>query len=234
VTSDPLTAVGALGGFFALPRRTTQTLSLRMIVDDDAALDTLIASAAAALRWSGDGPAGRRVAASTALFGLSARIASPLLACTAVHRMVPTLPLDTLYLRPGSLELARGRVEVTELGPDDDVAEALRHALIVSICAALVDAFAAAGRVAAHLLWGNVASSLVSAARLLERRSGTRALPIVRRALAGGPTAGSLRWSSPSGRPTATRTSCCLYYLAAPGQLCGDCVLRRPSSAASR
>lgn len=83
-----------------------------------------------------------------------------------------------------------------------------------------------------HTLRGNAASALVGAVRVLTgRRPDTeaRATALATAVLAGEPLASSGDFIVEEGLGFAfLRNSCCLYYRAPGGSLCGDCVLRHP------
>jgi ferric iron reductase protein FhuF len=86
--------------------------------------------------------------------------------------------------------------------------------------------------VSEQVLWGNAASSVASGKRLVvaERpAAATRAAEVAAGLLATGPLAGRgelLAPQEPDRVWSFRRHSCCLYYRARDGGLCGDCVLQ--------
>jgi ferric iron reductase protein FhuF len=122
-------------------------------------------------------------------------------------------------------------------GPPDRLRELWCQQVIDDHLCSLVDSVRAVVPVAARLLWGNVASSLVGALRAL---ADTGAVPVERchaeglRLLDHGPLRGSGRLGLHSGRLGFVRTSCCLYYRLDGGGLCADCCLVPGRGANSR
>lgn len=175
-----------------------------------------------------------RVAASVAHLGLTARVVSPYLALAVLHGRAPSaLRLADLRWQPSlgnpyplSLPGAgrRSAEACRELPP---LADALARGLCEGPVRELVDA-CAAFRVSPHVLWGNVASAVHGAARMIgaaRPEDAIRARGLAELLL----DSGALRGS---GARTAAgdfrRRSCCLIYRAAPehsGALCGDCAL---------
>ena len=93
----------------------------------------------------------------------------------------------------------------------------------------------------AHVLWGNVASSLSGAGRVLDParpRSRPALLGLLGGLLAREPLAGTgrllrLEQDRPDTEWGFRRRSCCLYYRIPGGGTCGDCVLTGQSSRTS-
>ncbi|GGT13102.1 hypothetical protein GCM10014713_01990 [Streptomyces purpureus] len=223
-----LAETGSVGGFFAL--RTEQPeggahLPLAEVYAQrpPAALGARVDRVAARL-----GAAERRVGASVAQLGLTARLWSVCLGSAALHGSFPDITPDTLHwdgrhtspddlwwsgsaARPGTADELRAAVRDGHLAP---LAEALRRD----------------GAVSARLLWGNVGSALAGAVRELARWSqaqgrpevARRAADLARELFAHPDLAGTVRG------PALRRTSCCLYYRCPGGSLCGDCVFDRP------
>ncbi|MFF5449496.1 (2Fe-2S)-binding protein [Streptomyces sp. NPDC012888] len=171
------------------------------------------------------GGADDRVAASTLQFGLAARMWSLGLGALALTGRVPELDPGRVWWRlpegrsvelwlpdPGSRP--GGELGGTVLAHLDGLQETLRRRY----------------RVSAHTLRGNSASGLAGALReLLNRMPGAEpvAVPAVAALLGSGPLAGTGTFVHELGLGVAfVRRSCCLYYRAPGGGLCGDCVLR--------
>ncbi|MGV9249901.1 (2Fe-2S)-binding protein [Streptomyces sp. NPDC003697] len=237
---DPdLAALAPLGGFFVLrtgraPHRPLPTLAraygsphedagTRGGEGPDAHDDPLafrVRKVAGALRT-----AEPRVAASVAHQGLAARLWSAALGCAALYGRVPDLDAGLLGWDPdGSAPDDLWLAEVRPLPAD---AETLARVVLDGHLAPLAAAVCARHRIAPALLWGNAASALAAAARLLERwalgsghaGAGAHARDLSARLLAhprlaatGTLTRGGFR-----------RRSCCLYYRVPGGGVCGDC-----------
>lgn len=172
-----------------------------------------------------------RVAASTVHLGMAARLASPALGAVALG-----CPLD---LRPGGLwwqQASGGPVPLSVPAPDpgassDGADPAPGEWLGVLLGEVLAPATAAIARlvpVSGRVLWGNVASAVNAAARQLAGQRPELAAGAWQAAagLFASPLLDTER--QPPG-PAFRRSSCCLFYRAAPGgraDVCGDCVLR--------
>ncbi|MGW4893560.1 (2Fe-2S)-binding protein [Kitasatospora sp. NPDC004240] len=184
------------------------------------------------------GTAEPRVAASILQLGLAARFWSVGLGAAMLLGAVPDLDPD------------RARVRVPDQGPIDlwlphpwtphpapgpaELAEELHRTVVLGQLTPLAAAVRSAAPVAERLLWGNAASALVGALRVLHDHaaaSGPEAVRTARdlaeRLLEREPLTGTLR-AGAAGRGVR-RTSCCLYYRIGPGAgVCGDCCFDRP------
>ncbi|MFE0701650.1 (2Fe-2S)-binding protein [Streptomyces sp. NPDC058872] len=215
---------GGPGGFFALRVTAPETggahRSLaRLYAGEDGPLTARVDRVAARL-----GAAERRVGASVAHLGLAARLWSVTLGPAALYGRFPALDPDELFwdgslVAPDDLWWAGS---ATRPATVDELRAAVQQAHLVPLHAALHRG----GRIAPRLLWGNAGSALVGALRELTRWARSRGRPeVAERAavLASGlldhsDLAGTVRG------PGLRRTSCCLYYRAPGGGLCGDCV----------
>ncbi|WP_203549574.1 (2Fe-2S)-binding protein [Actinospica acidiphila] len=232
VDLDPrLTALRALGGFFALRAgedadRHLPTLAqaygpVRRDVHRADPLTVRVRRVAAALRTQE-----ARVAASVAYQGLAARLWSVALGCAALHGAVPDLAPDTLRWDPeGS---APDDLHLPEVRPLPGDAATLAAVVLHGHLEPLSAALRARHRVAPALLRGNAASALAAAAREITRHArpeaAARAARLSRELLAHPGLSGA-------GGLTATgfrRRSCCLYYRVPGGGVCGDCCFVRP------
>ncbi|TCK21018.1 (2Fe-2S)-binding protein [Pseudonocardia endophytica] len=232
-----LADVALLGPFFELATPGTDDrddwVPFARLHTDPGPLGERIARVAAALG------AGERVAASIAFQGLVARLVAAPLAAVVLHGVLPAT--DDLSRRPGADDpWAPGLPEVTGVRTPDPVrdpdgaAALLSDGLVDGLVAPLVDAVRSLVPVSAHVLWGNVASSLSGAGRVLDpARPGAR--PALLGVLAGlmdrAPLAGTgrllrLEEDRPDTEWGFRRRSCCLYYRVPGGGLCGDCVLQ--------
>jgi ferric iron reductase protein FhuF len=184
------------------------------------------------------GTAERRVAASMAVLGYSARLLAP--AAAALLR-------DGLLLRVRPAEVwwryspetgfrlclpdpsgCRLRAD----GPPDRLADAWRREVVDGHLQPLVVSVRQAAPVAAGLLWGNVASSLAGALRMLALTGTVPPLAADatgRALLARTPLRGTGELVLRGDQLFFVRRSCCLYYRLPNAGLCGDCVLLDPA-----
>ncbi|MDQ1676028.1 MAG: hypothetical protein QOC93_1172 [Actinomycetota bacterium] len=154
----------------------------------------------------------RRVAASIFFQGWAARLWSVALGVLLHSGRVPVLTTlrwrdegGTVYLGVDTPELAAGDLAGVVIGQHlEPLAAAVRRG----------------GPVADRVLWGNAASALRGAARVLDGAAPGPASAAADRVLAAGPLRGELD-------ADGWRRSCCLYYRVPRGGVCGDCVLAR-------
>jgi ferric iron reductase protein FhuF len=168
----------------------------------------------------------QRVAASLAFQGFAAQLVSAPYAAAVLHREVPEVTPDSV----GWSRSANGGwalcTNATALVDDDAL-----PTLLAGLLAPLVAAFRGQVHVAERLLWGNAASTVAAAKRLLVmQRSAVagRAAGVAEAVLGHGPFAGAGELLSPRDPDlvwTFRRRSCCLYYRVPGGGLCDDCVL---------
>jgi iron complex transport system ATP-binding protein len=151
-----------------------------------------------------------RVAASIFFQGWAARLWSVGLAVLVHTGRLPVL--DTLRWRDvgGTIHLG---VDCPQLGPGS--AERLGDLVVGQHLEPLAAAVRGAAPLSGQVLWGNAASALRGAARVLDSGPATALADEV---LARDRLRGTL---DAAGR----RRSCCLYYRVPGGGLCGDCVL---------
>lgn len=165
-----------------------------------------------------------RVAASTAQFGIAARLWSIGLGCAALAGRVPDLAADRVWWRlPGAGSLELWLPEPGEL-PAGELGENVLGNL-AQLDAAVRERFGVSPKV----LRGNTASGLVGALRVLvDRIPGAAAAELAAALLADdGALAGTGTFVHEEGLGVAfVRRSCCLYYRVPGGGFCGDCVLR--------
>jgi hypothetical protein len=235
----------ALGSFFAVsthspghppdpPWRPLSELTGASVV-----LRDRVDGVRAALAARGNRPVGQiepRVAASAVHLGMAARLTAPALGAAVLGR-----PLD---LRPGGLwwqDTAGGPVPLSVPATDAAAGEPagwdaqLLDELLAPVTAAVAGLVPTSPRV----LWGNVASAVNTAARLVAGQRPDLAGAAWRAAgrLFASPWLRTER--TPPG-PAFRRSSCCLFYRlepSGPAALCGDCVLAgglRPAPARSR
>ena len=147
-----------------------------------------------------------RVAESTLVLGLAARLWSVALGSVALTGVLPDLAHFAFTDDRGSVRLGLVHPRGWRTTDPRDVYEVVVTRTLSPIIASMT--------LAPRLLWGNVASALAGAARVLD--------------LPGDGLAGALLDLPPlqgeldlSGR----RATCCLFYRVPGAGLCGDCVL---------
>lgn len=197
------------------------------------------------------GAVDERVAVSVAQLGVCARLVAPALALAVVTGRSPALRLDRVFwqdLLGGPFPLAvdgppaLGDAAGTEETASARLARGLADGVLVAVVAPFVAAVEREHPVSSKILWGNVASGLAGAAKMIglaEPAAAGRAWGVVAAMCAQeGPLRGAGGLVAP-GR--FRRRSCCLIYrlaerpgdrAAPPGALCEDCVLhlRRPAA----
>nr|WP_239028340.1 (2Fe-2S)-binding protein [Pseudonocardia acidicola] len=149
--------------------------------------------------------------------------------------MLPAVTAGALHWRvsvtgPWPLWLADPRGEVL---PDDlgEAADRLTALLVTEHLGPLVAAVRAQVPISERLLWGNAASSVAAAKRLIgssRPAAAERAAQVAAGVLARGPFAGAGERRPAVGADvgwTFQRRSCCLYYKVPGGGTCADCVL---------
>lgn len=179
-----------------------------------------------------------RVGASIAFQGLVARLVAAPLAAVVLHAVLPD-PSGTSRRPDGDDPWAPGLPDVTGTPTPDPAldpagaAALLSGALLDGLVAPLVDTVRSIVPVSAHVLWGNVASSLSGAGRVLDpaRPAARPALLgvldalLARRPLDGTGRLLRLEEDRPDTEWAFRRRSCCLYYRIPGGGTCADCVL---------
>ncbi|WP_156722003.1 (2Fe-2S)-binding protein [Streptomyces apocyni] len=176
-----------------------------------------------------------RIAVSVAQLGLAARLWSVALGAAALHDQVPDLDPVRLRWDPDASSPDDLWLDAVRALPVDRLKAVVLDAHLASLGAALRREY----RVSERLLWGNAGSALAGAARELHRWARREGRPDVgARALA----LATELLSTPELQGTGTlrgtafrRRSCCLYYRAPGGGLCGDCCFdQRPGRRADR
>jgi len=240
--------LAALGPFFAAGTHrpdvapTAPWRPMSELAEDPAILTDRVHAARALLAAGGGQDVEAvelRVAASVIHLGLVARVVSPLLALAVLQGRTSPIALHDLRWQPTSgstfpLSIAdtvlvdRPEAEVsTPHTTPEDLAHALAVGPIEHVVTELCDAFRPFG-VSPRVLWGNVASALNGACRILATARPDHAprIRVVLNALLREPFLADTWQTSFDDR--FQRRSCCLIYRAAPdraGPLCGDCVL---------
>lgn len=166
-----------------------------------------------------------RVAASLAFQGFAAQLVSAPYAAAVLHGAVPEVAPSLLWWSRAADGGWVLRTDATLLVPADRLAGQL-DGLLTPLIAAVREQVPVSER----LLWGNAASTVAAAKRLLVMRrpaAAGRAAEVAEAVLGHGPFAGAgelLPPRDPDVVWTFRRRSCCLYYRAPGGGLCDDCV----------
>jgi len=162
-----------------------------------------------------------RVAASILVQGHAARLWSLSLGTWFHAGLVPDLHPGSLLWRDedGSVRLHLERAQGWAGGHLEDV---LAATVIGAHLAPMITAVHRLGPLSDRLLWGNAASALLGAARVIDGAPTGPARAVTDRLLSRGPLEGSIEQGSDGGH---RRRSCCLFYRVPGGGLCGDCAL---------
>ncbi|WP_224390548.1 (2Fe-2S)-binding protein [Pseudonocardia sp. ICBG1293] len=230
---DVLAGLAAVGPFFELLDATAERAAGRTVrsfadvLAPDALLDRVERTRAA---LGAPPPLGRRIAASIAVQGLAAKLLSAPVAALALHRVLVDLRPSTLWWSATPLGdvVALDPPRVTPCaGPGPDALAPLVDRVLAPLVETAGERFGVSGRV----LWGNVASSVAGAKRVLDiqRPDAADAVAVVAADLLGHPRlagTGERRTPvAPDHAWTFRRHSCCLYYRVPGGSTCADCVL---------
>jgi FhuF 2Fe-2S C-terminal domain len=211
----------AVGPYFATTSYAYDAgwLPLTALLDGSGRLAERVESTRQALCAIAGSDVEPRVAASTAHLGLAARLLSPPLAAAVLDGVVPQWTPETLWWQPvlgGPMPLAStGHGGITTMS-----AEGFHDGVVATVLSPLTHAVASTYDVSLQVLWGNVASALVAATKLIRvARPDAPVEPLSAELLTTVPLAGTMD-------DLGVRRSCCLYYRVPGGGYCGDCVLR--------
>jgi FhuF-like iron-sulfur protein len=213
-----LADVALIGPFFALGT-DPPTPGERPLADPEPVRDR-IAHVGGALGCE------ERVAASLAFQGFAARLVSAPYAAAVLHRAAPALSPATVFWRRAEDGGWAPRTDASALVAAERLPE-----LLDGLLTPLVTAVLGQVPVSERLLWGNAASTVAAAKRLLVMQrpaTAERAAAMAEAVLAHGSFAGTGELLAPRDPDlvwTFRRHSCCLYYRVAGGGLCDDCVL---------
>jgi len=219
LSAGTLGRVAELGPYFAVstgPVAEPGWRPVRALYTDQAVLAGLVGRVRARLDV-GDG----RVAASIMVQGHAARLWSLSLGTWFHAGLVPDLHPDVLWWRDedGSVRLHLERAQGWPGGHPEDV---LAGTVLGEHLVPMITAVHRLGPLSDRLLWGNAASALLGAARVIDGAPTGPAQAVADRLLGHGPLQGSIEQGSDGGH---RRRSCCLFYRVPGGGLCGDCAL---------
>jgi hypothetical protein len=168
-----------------------------------------------------------RVAASVAHLGLTARILSPLLALTITTGVVPAVTLDQLYWQDelgGAFPLSIS-APIAPATPRTPRTPGLAAVFSEQVLDGPITAIVRGTRPVSNLImWGNVASAVVSAGTLIttQRPDSAGNIANLTEALFQQPP---LHETGTLGPPFRRRSCCLIYRIASPTPtaICGDC-----------
>jgi len=211
--------VAELGPYFAVstgPVVEPGWRPVRALYTDQAVLAGLVGRVRVRL-----GVGDSRVAASILVQGHAARLWSLSLGTWFHAGLVPDLHPGSLLWRDedGSVRLHLERAQGWAGGHLEDV---LAATVIGEHLAPMITAVHRLGPLSDRLLWGNVASALLGAARVIDGAPTGPVRAVADRLLGRGPLEGSIEQGSDGGH---RRRSCCLFYRVPGAGLCGDCAL---------
>jgi iron complex transport system ATP-binding protein len=165
----------------------------------------------------------RRVAASIFFLGFAARLWSVGIGAVVGHRLLPELAAEQLLFREIGGQIALHIARPTGW-QGDDLESMLVDAVLDAHLTPLSTALYELGPVSRELLRGNTVSALLGAAREYDRHrrapSPGPGWQLARRLCADERLSGTVSFNGTDYR----RSSCCLYYRAPGGGVCGDCV----------
>jgi iron complex transport system ATP-binding protein len=213
-----LTELARIGGYFAVGIGSVDDgwCPVQQLYTDTALLDGIISRVQARMDATE-----QRVAASTFFLGFAARLWSIGLAALAGHRLLLDLNPEHLLFREadGQVQL---HIEHPAARQGDNLEQLLANMVLAEHLTPLTAALRRLGPISDNLLRGNAASALLGAARIFDRdTTAGSGFQLARRLCSDERLAAAIRFNDSGYR----RTSCCLYYRAPRGALCGDCVL---------
>jgi iron complex transport system ATP-binding protein len=220
ITAAVLAKTSEINGYFAVGTGPVDSgwQSVHQLYTDPGLLDGIVDRVQTRM-----GAAERRVAASTFFLGFAARLWSIGVGAVVGHRLLPELAAEELLFREvdGQTEL---HIERPVGWQGDDLEPLLADMILDAHLAPLTEALRRLAPISRELLRGNAASALLGAARVYDNHRATGSpgpgWELARRLFADERLNGTVRFSKTNYR----RTSCCLYYRAPAGGLCGDCV----------
>lgn len=163
----------------------------------------------------------QRVATSTFFLGFAARLWSIGLGALAGHRLLVDLVAEDLLFREADGQM-RLHIEHPVARRGDELERRLADMVLGDHLALLAAALRRLEPISEQVLRGNAASALLGAARVFDSDAAMgQGWQLARSLCVDERLSDTIRFSGAGYR----RTSCCLYYRAPRGGLCGDCVL---------
>ncbi|MGB6208107.1 (2Fe-2S)-binding protein [Mycobacterium sp.] len=213
-----LAELSAIGPYFAVGIGPVDDgwRPVQQLYTDAALLDGIISRVQARIDT-----AEQRVAASTFFLGFAARLWSIGLGAVAGHGLLLDLNAERLLFREADGQI-RLHIQHPAAWQGDNLEQLLADIVLAEHLTPLTAALRRLGPISGLLLRGNAASALLGAALVFDRSA--KAGPgwqLARRLCSDERLSGAVLFDGDSYR----RTSCCLYYRAPRGGLCGDCVL---------
>nr|WP_206036579.1 ATP-binding cassette domain-containing protein [Rhodococcus sp. BL-253-APC-6A1W] len=167
-----------------------------------------------------------RVAASTLHLGYAARLWSLTLGGIVRTGILPDI--ECLLWRDVDGRIDLHLPEAVGWACDDlnELVEVAQETVLGRHLEPMIAAIRAAEPMSDRLLWGNAASALIGAARVLDGEAGTVAVKLAETILLDQRLVDTVDREGTGFR----RRSCCLFYRTPASGYCGDCVLTRPNA----
>ena len=225
-----LSATATLGGYFAIGAQGADEGSHLATLMHAATLTTFIdrtRSAIAASTASDASRIPRRLAASSFQLNVVSRLISPVIGATVLGAAVPLFTPESvrwLATEGHSPQFQTVNVECVSAPTPIRAAELISDSLLTTVVGPLNEALKTSASLSDRVSWGNTISAANGAVTVMamsrpDLEPSGRAL--VRALLDVGP----LRDTGDVDGGRFVRRSCCLFYQAPSGGLCGDCVL---------
>lgn len=225
---DALSELPRLGGYFALKTRDDpDSVELAQLADPETTRWFVAATRAAiAASMAVDVESiPVRVAASSFHLGVAARLLSPLVGSALCHQRIPILLPDNVFYRVSAHHPDFGTtVDGLRVTAGPAAAGAAICALLPDLFDPLHHALRSVAGLPRRVALGNLTSAANGAVTVLAMTRPDLE-PAGRELVAALTRHVPLRDTGDFGRGTFTRNSCCLFYQAPGGGLCGDCVL---------
>jgi cobalamin transport system ATP-binding protein len=216
-TTKLMTELCGIGGYFAVGVGAVDHgwRPVGQLYTDIALLDGIISRVQARMDATE-----QRVAASTFFLGFAARLWSIGLGALAGHRLLLDLDAEYLLFREQDGQI-RLHIEHPVAWHGDDLEQLLADMVLAEHLSPLTAALRRLGPISGKVLRGNAASALLGAARVFDRDASGSGWQLARQLCSDERLAAAICFNE----ATYRRSSCCLYYRAPRGGLCGDCVL---------
>jgi ferric iron reductase protein FhuF len=243
-----LSEAATLGPYFAveLSADGPHWLALSALVDDPPRLRERVATTRQLLAdRCGLAPEAidERATASIYFLGLAARLVSPAFGAAPMTSTVPVIALGDVHWQPvdgGPIPLAVTSRYTREASSTEELADLLYQGVVSMTVVPVALAVQRVFRLSPQVVWGNVASAIAGAAKMVGAARPDLAQESLRLAeclLKKGQLTGrghNVRSADPTHQGHQfVRNNCCLFYRIPGGGLCADCVLAFPSTTPS-